>query len=115
MSYQVTKKKVKFYYTYLNKLVFHSHLPSANNIEIVIFNKRGLWAEFEYNRKKNPPFIFYFHKKYKNIEHFLNILIHEMIHLVETLEFGRPLGHGKHFKKWKEKLGRFNFILKEKY
>ncbi|MCX8008499.1 MAG: SprT-like domain-containing protein [Patescibacteria group bacterium] len=115
MSYRVTKKRVKHYYHYLNRLIFHSHLPSARHISIVIFRKPGYWAEFEYNEKKNPPFIFYFCEKYDNIEHFLNILVHEMIHLIETLEFGKPLGHGKHFKKWKEKLKRYNFILKERY
>ncbi|MCX8009066.1 MAG: SprT-like domain-containing protein [Patescibacteria group bacterium] len=114
MSYRVTKRRVQYYYHYLNTLIFHSHLPK--DIKVVISKKRGVWAAFEYNNKKTPPFIFHFHPLFNSIEHFLNILAHEIIHLIETLEFGRgPLGHGKHFKKWEEKLKKYNFFLKEKY
>lgn len=122
-SFKVTVKKLKNNYTRLNKKVFYGHLPPSKEINFIVFPKndkiiaetyRHYYNENVIKKGKNFSIVFYTNE-FKSRKLFLEILVHEMVHIVESLEHGVPLGHGKHFFKWKERLSLFGFNLEKTY
>lgn len=102
---KITKKKVIYYYSWLNKNVFYNNLPPAKDIIFKFkppkHNEIAYCTIYHFDKTIELGFRY---KKYKSLKAFLEILVHEMCHIADFLENGYLTGHGKSFFKWKEKI-----------
>lgn len=120
MGYHISKRKIKYYYTYYNHLIFRNNLPHYKHLHIFLHKRKKSenWAEFVYYIKnvKGKKFAIIFKtNKFPSRKFFLEILLHEMIHLVDTLDTGVVTGHGESFMRWRKKLLAHGFLLRKHY
>ena len=94
----------------INREVFDGKLPEFK--EIHVRRRRGIWGECigDEDEKGNRIASLSMNNKFKSRKFFLEVLVHEMVHLAEYIYTGK-MGHGKYFNSWRDKLSEFNTKL----
>ena len=88
------------WFSIINREVFDDALPKPDILEIR--RRHGCWAEVEcwLNEEEQAVFHLSLHNRFKSKKHFLKVLGHEMVHMMEYLTTGKMTHHGESFSKW---------------
>jgi hypothetical protein len=116
-TYYPTIKDIRKWHAILNELIFDGKIPKFYDIEIKRF--QGQYAACVPHIKMKPPYDrcvkLQIDPKFRNFKLFLAILVHEMIHCHEWINYGKMTHGKKSFFMWKEKLAEHNIPLRERY
>lgn len=116
--YVITKWKVTYWFNHINKLVFNNKLPKFKDIIIEeLYDKvKFIMAECECFERSNPYAHLHVNTTFKNIQFFIQILAHEMVHLYQWIFEGR-LNHSKKnfLDPWKDKFAAHGIDLRVSY
>lgn len=104
-EFEVTHRKVQIWFNILNHIFFRDYLPNFDIVKIK-FREESL-GSCEFRKGK---YILEIRPWFNSKKDFLEILVHEMIHLYEHLE-NEKMTHGPNFFLWKETVNRFNLRL----
>ena len=115
--YIATKRKVTYWFNILNKEIFDGELTNFRNIHIkdnLQYKKGKIFAECEgcYTNNKQPIADLYLTTNFKNIQQFLSVMAHEMIHLYQWI-FEGSMNHNKisFLQPWLDKLKKHGIKL----
>jgi hypothetical protein len=109
--YQPSIKQIKNHYTRLNKKIFRGVLPKSKDIDFVLESHIDNWGHCEVVDRRLKISL---NKKFPDRLMFLNILVHEMVHVGEYIEHGR-MSHGETFYKFRPLVEKFGYQLEKKY
>lgn len=107
----VTKRKVQLWFNILNYLFFKNQLPKFTEIEISRFKTYHAMCECDEKDGSNKLFI---SEKFENKKRFVEVMLHEMIHLHDFVMY-RKMTHGKKFFEWKKNLEKYGLDLYIKF
>ena len=116
-----SQRSCRRWFRILNVLLFTNKLLEPERFEIGL--RRGAWAYFTGNYETDTQKCYLtetrylINYKFKSMNHFLNILAHEMVHHYQHMEndYGVNFSHhGKSFWKWKHKFEKFGLKLSRK-
>lgn len=103
---EVTERKVQLWFNVINSVLFKNELPRFNEIKIV--ENKDYYGMCECH---NDSFYkLFINSSFNSKKMFIEVMIHEMIHLYDYVVHGR-MGHGKRFFEWKEKVEKFGLRL----
>jgi len=106
---EVTERKVQFWFNVINTAIFNNRLPKFHEIEIGSFKDFHAMCECD-----DVTYTLKIKSKFENRKRFVEVIVHEMIHLHEWVEY-QKMTHGKDFFEWKNKLKKYNLDLYKKY
>lgn len=106
---EVTERKVQFWFNVINTAIFNNRLPKFHEIEIGYFKDFHAMCECD-----DVTYTLKIKSKFENRKRFVEVIVHEMIHLYEWVEYHK-MTHGKDFFEWKNKLKKYNLDLYKKY
>ncbi len=107
---KVTERKVQMWFNVINFALFKNELPKFNVVEIV--NDTDYYAMCEC--QNDDHYKLFINESFHSKKMFVEVMIHEMIHLYEYVVHGR-MGHGKRFFEWKEQVEKFGLRLYKTY
>jgi hypothetical protein len=107
---KVTERRVQLWFNIINHVLFKNELPKFTEIEI--FDSRDYHAMCECDESNDNYKLFIFHTFSKR--KFVEVLVHEMIHLHDFVVYGQ-MAHGKRFFEWRDKLKKYGLDLYIKY
>lgn len=110
-TFLVTDRKISVWFNIFNQAIFNQKLPKFHQIKLIEKNI-PYYGLCEVN--SDDEYILELQENFPNKKLFLEILIHEMIHLHEYIKYGK-MSHGSNFLKWRKKLNRFGLDLKRVY
>jgi hypothetical protein len=109
-KYQPTINDVIHWYDILNRQIFKGELPHVNSIKL--HRSNHYWGECVHDKYVDGERFFQlnFSAKFNSFKHFIEVLVHEMVHIWECVTYGY-MGHGEHWASWKPKLKKFGLDL----
>lgn len=107
----VTERKVSVWFNIFNQVIFKETLPRFHQLKLIQL-KVPYYGMCEVT--SDQEYILELQEKFPNKKMFLEILIHEMIHLHDYIKYGK-MSHGSNFLKWRKKLNRLGLELKRLY
>lgn len=110
-TFLVTDRKVIVWFNIFNQAIFNEGLPRFHQLKL-IESKIPYYGMCEIT--SDEEYVLELQEKFPNKKLFLEILIHEMIHLHDFLKYGK-MSHGSKFLKWRKILNRFGLELKRLY
>lgn len=107
---KVTERKVKIWFNIINLAMFNNELPKFDEIEIV--DDKDYYGMCEcHNDEFYKLFI---NSSFHSKKMFVEVMVHEMIHLYDFVIYGR-MTHGKKFFEWQDKVQKFGLKLYKTY
>jgi hypothetical protein len=107
-SYKPTKKNTVMMFNILNHSIFSGKLEMPN---IRIRKLRGALGEYCYDTE-NPDFSeISLTTRYHNMQHFINVLAHEMVHQYQVTVQNDNGNHNRKFYRWKNKFAKMGLEL----
>lgn len=106
--YRPSVKGIRRNYTRLNRILFQNSLPPSKEINFQIggISTRS-WA---YCESSNTGIKVKFLPEYQNLDFFLTILAHEMVHVYEAIYYGK-MTHGPKFFEFREIFSNHGIVL----
>lgn len=95
----------------LNRELFNNELKDITHIAIGI--RRMTWAYYLYNEEEGPHkgrTELHMNHRYHSKQHFVECLIHEMVHHYQFLK-GKRVKHNKAFYAWNKKIEKYGLKL----
>jgi hypothetical protein len=108
---EVTERKVQLWFNIINLVIFKNELPKFTEIEIFDSDRYHAICECDDANEKYKLLIFH---TFKNKKKFVEVIVHEMIHLHDFIIYGE-MAHGKRFFQWRDKLKKYGLELYIKY
>jgi len=110
-DFHPTKADCEFWFNLLNEELFCAELAKP---KFVIRRLRGKWGMLDCDLTEGPEDAkLTITTKFPGKMKFVEVLAHEMVHQYQ-LQFHEPMGHGKHFKKWRPIFEDRGLKLREK-
>lgn len=107
-SYKPTKKNTVMMFNILNHSIFNGKLDMPN---IRIRKLRGALGEYCYDTKKPEFSEISLTTQYRNMQHFINVLGHEMVHHYQYSIQGDTANHNRKFYRWRNKFNKMGLEL----
>ena len=112
--YVPTEAEFWHWFGILNRAIFNNSIPNPE--EVKFYRLRGDWARCDgyiSDVKRHYEYKFNFFHYFKSLQHFIEIIAHEMVHAYEWSVKGGLMSHGPNFYAWREPLSRYNITLTE--
>lgn len=111
-NFLVTDRKIIIWFNIFNRVLFKEKLTRFDQLHI-FHTYRPYYGLCKIDSNKNIS-ILKMRSKFKSKGLFLEILIHEMVHLHDYKKYG-TIYHGKNFFRWKKKVNALGLNLKRSY
>lgn len=109
-KYKPTKEEVMRWFNIINREIFNKNLPPFREIEIK--RRHKCWGECigHTDKFQNRFSKVSLNHHMKSKKHFIEVLIHEMVHHYQWIH-ENTMSHGDSFFAWKNKLSKFKVNL----
>ncbi len=99
-KYHTSLDDINYWFKRINRTIYHGELTPFPKIEIR--RMHGVWAYVLYEEElRLTPLHLHMNKYFNNMNHFVHVLAHEMVHKWQMDINGDTGNHNKHFFSWR--------------